>query len=992
MSALQHRLSAVWFADIVGYSGLAGEDEAAALHLVDLLQALSRDAVGRRGGRIVKFMGDGALAEFPSTEAAVRAAHALMTAFASRSREAGGEGTLRIGVHVGDVAAGQDGDLYGDGVNVAARLQAEAEPGQVLVSEDVWRQLRPRREFAFTALGERSLKGMATRVAVYSASIDPASEAAEPTKEPTGSGPVRPAGARPSTASGQADRASQTWIPAARLVRILAIYVLAAAALLLGTGALRRALDLPDWVTPVAVVLLAIGFLVVLATAWVQSHPLTAGREAEEAVPGRWEIALGELGRSVTRGEVPHLTWARAILGGAVAFSLLFGAAGLYVIIQDRGRSFTPADAIAEDAAPGIAVLPFTVNGPGLDVWREGVIDLVSTNIDGAGGLRAIDSRTVLARWSEVVQGSETPDLEAALEVGRRTGARYALLGTATELGTDVRLVADIYDLTSGRSLGRTQIQGVPDSVYQLVDRLSIGVLETVLAGKPEALPQVNLARVTTTSLPALKAYLEGEALYRRSDFDAAIPVFQRAVEADSTFALAHYRLSLSYGWSQTIASDLSTYYLEQAARYVGRLPEREAILIRASLALERGTLDGFEPLRQGVRKYPDDVELWFTLGETYFHLGPSEMVDDAQHDAPWERAIELDPELAPLYIHPTEIAFFRADSARATRFGREYLRLAPTGEFAPAMRHTLALLWGDEAARAQARATLDTLSTQDGLIALLYLQHARSLPLAAELADLLRRRPDWDWAEGRPRRHVWTYLHRGDLTSALETLDDPRTERDFREDRLFLMHLLGFPVAPERLTEIAAFGPADTLPGFKPFFVAVQAAEEGRWPEFARAAARLQRDAQRLRADGDSIRLRTTQGLIQAMDGYAALRRGEREKARTLLEVARRETNGHGEVNDVKLLIQIWLGTLAVEEDRLADAERYLRNGVYWLDRPFVADRLGQVYERMGERGKAREAYELFVTAWRDADPALQPRVEAARQALYRLGFGRRG
>jgi class 3 adenylate cyclase/tetratricopeptide (TPR) repeat protein len=988
MSALQHRLSAVWFADIVGYSGLAGEDEAAALHLVDLLQALSRDAVGRRGGRIVKFMGDGALAEFPSTEAAVRAAHALMAAFASRSREAGREGTLRIGVHVGDVAAGQDGDLYGDGVNVAARLQAEAEPGQVLVSEDVWRQLRPRREFGFTPLGERSLKGMATRVAVYAASIDPASAAAETMKEPPGSGPAHPSVVRASAASEQAGPSSRTWIPAARLVRILAIYLLAAAALLLGTGALRRTLDLPDWVTPVAVVLLAIGLVVVLATAWVQSHPLTAGREAEEAVPGRWEVALGELGRSVSRGEVPHLTWARAILGGAVAFSLLFGAAGLYIVVQDRGRSFTPADAIAEDAAPGIAVLPFTVNGPGLDVWREGVIDLVSANIDGAGGLRAIDSRTVLARWSEVVQGSETPDLEDALEVGRRTGARYALLGTATELGADVRLVADVYDLTSGRSLGRAQVQGVPDSVYALVDQLSIGVLETVLAGKPEALPQVNLARVTTTSLPALKAYLEGEALYRRSDFDAAIPVFQRAVEADSTFALAHYRLSLAYGWTQTIASDLSTYYLEQAARYVGRLPEREAILIKAALALERGTLDGLELLRQGVRKYPDDVELWFTLGETYYHLGEREMVDEAQYDAPWERAIELDPSLAPLYIHPTEIAFFRADSARAIRFGREYLRLAPSGQFAPGIRHLLPLLWGGEAARASARSTLDTLSTRDATYSLILLSHARSLHLGAELADLLRGRPDW--TDATPRRLARLHLFRGDMNSALATLDDPRTERAFREEFLFLLHQFGLPVPAERLAEITAFGPADTVPGVKPFFAAVLAAEEGRWAEFDRASAQAQRDAQRLRAEGDSIRLRTTQGLIQAIDGYAAWRRGERDKARTLLEVARREMIGYG-TDDENTVVRVWLGTLAMEEGRLADAERYFRT-LLWSERPLFADRLGQVYERMGEREKAREAYQLFLTAWRDADPALQPRVEAARQALYRLGFGRRG
>ncbi|MGH7567249.1 MAG: hypothetical protein ACREK2_10510, partial [Gemmatimonadota bacterium] len=79
------------------------------------------------------------------------------------------------------------------------------------------------------------------------------------------------------------------------------------------------------------------------------------------------------------------------------------------------------------------------------------------------------------------------------------------------------------------------------------------------------------------------------------------------------------------------------------------------------------------------------------------------------------------------------------------------------------------------------------------------------------------------------------------------------------------------------------------------------------------------------------------------------------------------------------------------LEEGRPMDAERYFQS-YYWPERPLVADRLGQAYEASGEREKAREAYELFVMAWQDADPALQPRVEAARQALLRLGFGRRG
>jgi class 3 adenylate cyclase len=972
MPPLQHRLTAVWFADIVGYSRLAGEDDSAALHLIRLFQEASRAAAEGHGGRVVKFLGDGALAEFPSTEAAVRAAHALMTAFETEARGLpGGAHALRIGVHVGDVASAPDGDLYGDGVNVAARLEAEAEPGQVLASEDVWRQLRARRSLTFEPLGERALKGIAAPIEVYS--IDIADDAPWTAHESAAVGqPSTPAPFRPTSG---------------RLFRVFVLYLVAATLAFLGTNAIRDAVGFPGWVSWVALVLLAIGMGIVLSTAWVQAHPRTADRLLRADVPGKWDLALGQLGRSMTRGEMPHLTWGRALFGGLVAFSLLFGAAGLYIVIQDRGRSFSPAGAIAEDAAPGLAVLPFTVNGPGLDVWREGVIDLVSANIDGAGGLRAIDGRTVLARWNEVVERSNTPDLEDALEVGRRTGARYALLGSATALGSDVRLVAEIYDLASGASLGQTQVQGAPDSVYSLVDRLSIGVLETVLTGKTDALPQISLARVTTTSLPALKAYLEAEALYRRSDFDAAIPLFQQAVEADSTFALAQYRLSLAYGWVETLGSDLSTLALERAARFAERLPEREAILVRASLALERGTLDGLQALRQGVRKYPDDVELWFTLGETYYHLGQYAFSTDAQHDEAWSRAIELDPGLAPLYIHPTEVAFMKADSAQATEHVERYVSLAPNGQYADDFRHALALLWGDEASRARALATVDTLESDDLSSILSITSHPRSLAISAEIATRLRQREDW----GQPYRLWRTYVLRGDVTSALAILDDSRTGKDRSEGLLFIMHEIGIPVGAERLAELRSLGPTDSVAGRKAFYAGALAAEEGRWSDFDQAIARLQRDAQRMRAEDDTMGFRYTEGLIQGAEGYAAWRRREREKAQTLLRVAQHEAIGNGPASFPNFVFVYWLGILAVEDGRPADAQPYFASHS-WNERSLVADRLGQAYESAGEREKAREAYELFVAAWKNADPVLQPRVEAARQALLRLGFGRRG
>ena len=161
------RLAAVWFADVVGYSSLAARDEDRALRLVGLFHGATRDAVEQHHGRVVKFMGDGALAEFPSTDAAARAALRLQQEMMQRADAAAISAELRIGIHVGEVVSEADGDIYGDGVNLASRLHTEAPPGEVICSGDVWRQLRQRSEFCFHALGERDLKGMAERIAVF---------------------------------------------------------------------------------------------------------------------------------------------------------------------------------------------------------------------------------------------------------------------------------------------------------------------------------------------------------------------------------------------------------------------------------------------------------------------------------------------------------------------------------------------------------------------------------------------------------------------------------------------------------------------------------------------------------------------------------------------------------------------------------------------------------------------------------------------------------
>src|SRR5215510_10102889 len=168
---MERTLVALWFADIAGYSEHAAKDESSALRLVRSLQELASETIPQYRGRVVKFVGDAVLAQFPSADLAVRAAIELSNGYVQRSDAVGRMEHLRIGVHLADVVVAADGDLYGDGVNTASRIQEAADPGQVVISQDVWRQLRGRSEFRFEHLGDRSLKGIGP-IGLYAAMME----------------------------------------------------------------------------------------------------------------------------------------------------------------------------------------------------------------------------------------------------------------------------------------------------------------------------------------------------------------------------------------------------------------------------------------------------------------------------------------------------------------------------------------------------------------------------------------------------------------------------------------------------------------------------------------------------------------------------------------------------------------------------------------------------------------------------------------------------
>src|SRR6266404_2257655 len=168
---VERRLAAILAADVAGYSRLMGSDEVATLRALKMhRRELVDPSIARHHGRIVKTTGDGMLVEFASIVDAVGCAVSIQRGMIDRNQAVADEKRIvfRIGINVGDIIIDGD-DIFGDGVNVAARVENECEPGGVYLSDDAFRQVRAKTSFRFDDLGERSLKNIDRPIRVYAA-------------------------------------------------------------------------------------------------------------------------------------------------------------------------------------------------------------------------------------------------------------------------------------------------------------------------------------------------------------------------------------------------------------------------------------------------------------------------------------------------------------------------------------------------------------------------------------------------------------------------------------------------------------------------------------------------------------------------------------------------------------------------------------------------------------------------------------------------------
>jgi DNA-binding SARP family transcriptional activator len=630
-----------------------------------------------------------------------------------------------------------------------------------------------------------------------------------------------------------------------------------------------------------------------------------------------------------------------------------------------------------------VAVAPFDVLDPRLALWHEGVVDVLSRTLDGAGSLRTVAPSVVLRRWTG------RADQPSAAELGRRTGAGLALFGSLLSSGPDsVRSSATLLDLSTGRLVAESEARDATDRMDRLLDSLAVRLLREL--GQTRTVGVVQLGSVSRTSLPALKAFLRGEQHFRRTQWDSAQAQYERAIGLDSTYVAALRHLSMVLRWrSPVVGSAYEARAFDLAFRAAGLnrgLGPRDSLLVTAdSLAGSCCSSPGApehrvqEVLEEATRRFPEDPEVWYALGENQFHRGRWLGVTPEQQLVPFERALALDSGFALAYPHAISLALEVKGLPVARRYGAAYLALEPSGPLAASVRIFMRLSEADEPSTAELWSIAESLAVGPEAtvpIALEPLQRwmdgtEQELVLLRAYADARSRRSgslewnanlsSWLASRGHVREAValpgpppfWF-----DELALLDGYPSDSAERVFDGWRREGHRNFSYGLAwwAER-RDTVALGSFVRRPGQTP----VASEESPRtWRWMAEAAA-----AYYALALGDSAQALARFLALPDSGCYCRIHRLVRVR---LLAAAGRDREA------LALLRQVY----GQEQAPPMPSE------VFWvLERARVA-------ERVRELDTARQDYAWVATIWRHADPALQPYVAEARAGLVRLGGDR--
>ncbi len=755
------------------------------------------------------------------------------------------------------------------------------------------------------------------------------------------------------------------------LWQVLSVYLVASWMALQVVEIITESAGLPDWAQPFALMLLIIGLPIVLATAVVQEG-VTGARREGPTDPGEGPDVLKKRGRDRKIGEdtspgVRHrlFTWRNAMAGGVAAFALLGILVAGYFVLWSTGIG--PVGSLA---AQGVfnegdaVVLAQFENTSGDEALGDMVTEALRVDLGGSSVMTLVEPsrvRDALQRMGRA--GDVVLDAELAREVAIRDGFKAVIHGTVGSAGTGYLFVASMQAAESGTVLAsfREAARG-PDEVIDAIDKLSQDIREKAGESLRVIKSEEPLEKVSTSSLEALRKYAEADRLSEQAEYSRAISALREAIDLDPAFAMAYRRLAVllqNSGVSLSDQVDATT----QAYELRDRLTERERYLAVAyyhnlvTLDLD-AEIQAYETV---LERFPDDRT---SLNNLALALTAKGRLPEAI--AALERAVNGPGASASAY---TNLPGYLAQAGRhqeaqealdrlQERYPGRALWMAWNGFLLSAYR-------GDAQATLKASADLLALpEAQGGWRAAGHLGSMVGAAMAGKFEEAKRHAADGvqemegmgDWSQvlfvGLSPVYLELLLGReeeAEQALARFPLDETMASisaavRDYPTPVRLYAHLGKAAEVEEVLEEWAAAGvPSSSSPVF----------EEARRSAEA-VLAGLSDPGEGLDGLNDLARELNCPGCFLWTRARFAEAANRWDEARDLL------------------LASLQGGS----DDFVGEA----------IQRILAHERLGRVYEALGDSAKARDHYATFAEYWSDADPDLQPRVQVARNQAAAL------
>lgn len=727
-------------------------------------------------------------------------------------------------------------------------------------------------------------------------------------------------------------------------------------------------------------------------------------------------VAAGTAGFAITttgRRRAAGRKWLTSVRGGriarvAFAIALLTAAASALLLLRNGGSRTAPGDA-ANGAAvldpSTLIVLPFAPAAPDSALTRLGrdLVVTISASLDGIEDLRTVDPLAVLA---QPTPASGTYSVADGVALARRLGVGRVLHGALIRAGEEVRLEATLYGARDTAPVARVSVTEPAENVRALSDAATVVLLRQLWRESPPTAPSIGA--INTTSVAALRAYLDGEHAFARADIARAVESFERAYAADSTFLYAYLR-SLYPRTLREAGVPADTTVVRRIYEQRARLPEPDRRLVESWRAT---TSSGrMEQLAALTYRFSYHSPGWWAYANLLVHRGPylGTTYNDAK-DA-LERVLALVPDFAVAWDHLVWVTVAMGDTAAALHAAQEATRTFASGTqradpWATVLRLRAGVLHSGLPSPDSLERIADFfLSVPPGLAGSFTTGFvADGMPGAqVELNRVLRaRQPNHELAVALQRGEALAWAARGAWDSAFVAADRWARMSDEPDAALGPYRLAVAGAALEAITpaDAARRRPAGAVAAWNG-----ESEEERAWLDGVLAYLRSDRDGVAAAERALTQNQGRTELLRRSLGALARDGAGERERAaREMVELERDIADRSNTIELLgvhhpllitlnRLICARWLRSLGSD----AEAARLLtwhesipgpsllqawQRGIGALS---LIDR-AEIAEAMGQPERARRYYARVLAQYDLPVPALQPRLALAGAALTRL------